>query len=85
MEKIFLVSASTARKVHAIDVTNGEIIGEFESGDQPHENTYSEDGKRIYHASIGKVYVASPSLDFLKGDRWFQIVDAETYEVIRTG
>ena len=59
--KIFLVSASTARKVHAIDVTTGEIVGEFESGDQPHENTYSEDGTKIYHASIGKVYVTSPS------------------------
>ncbi len=81
--KIFLVSASTARKVHAIDVETGEIVGEFESGDQPHENTYSEDGKRIYHASIGKVYVSLPSLDFIKGDRWFQIVDADTYEVIR--
>ena len=81
--KIFLVSASTARKVHAIDVETGKIVGEFESGDQPHENTYSADGKRIYHASIGKVFVASPRLDFLKGDRWFQIVDANTYEVIR--
>ncbi len=81
--KIFLVSASTARKVHAIDVETGKIVGGFESGDQPHENTYSEDGSKIYHASIGKVYVASPSLDFLKGDRWFQIVDAKTYEVIR--
>lgn len=81
--KIFLVSASTARKVHAIDVETGNIVGEFESGDQPHENTYSEDGKRIYHASIGKVFVATPSLDFLKGDRWFQIVDADTYEVLR--
>ena len=81
--RIFLVSASTARKVHAIDVSTGEIIGGFESGDQPHENTYSEDGKKIYHASIGKVYIASPSLDFIKGDRWFQIVDANTYEIIR--
>lgn len=81
--KTFLVSASTARKVHAIDVATGEIIGGFETGDQPHENTYSEDGKRIYHASIGKVFLASPKLDFLKGDRWFQIVDADTYEVIR--
>ena len=44
--KIFLVSASTARKVHAIDVSTGEIINSFESGDQPHENTYSEDGKK---------------------------------------
>jgi len=81
--KIFLVSASTARKVHAIDVATGKIVGEFESGDQPHENTYSEDGKKIYHASIGRVFVSSPIFDFLKGDRWFQIVDAETYEVIR--
>ena len=81
--KTFLVSASTARKVHAIDVSTGKIVGGFESGDQPHENTYSEDGKKIYHACIGKVYIASPSLDFIKGDRWFQIVDADTYEVIR--
>jgi len=81
--KIFLVSASTAKKVHAIDVSTGKIVGGFESGDQPHENTYSEDGERIYHASIGKVFIASPKLDFLKGDRWLQIVDAESYEVIR--
>jgi YVTN family beta-propeller protein len=81
--KTFLVSASTARKVHAIDVSTGKIVGGFESGDQPHENTYSEDGKRIYHASIGKVYIASPRLDFLKGDRWFQIIDATTYKLIR--
>ena len=81
--KTFLVSASTAKKVHAIDVLTGKIVGGFESGDQPHENTYSEDGKRIYHASIGKVFIASPKLDFLKGDRWLQIVDAESYEVIR--
>ncbi len=81
--KTFLVSASTARKVHAIDVSTGKIVGGFESGDQPHENSYSEDGKKIYHACIGKVYIASPSLDFIKGDRWFQIVDADTYEVIR--
>ncbi|MBG15406.1 MAG: serine/threonine protein kinase [Crocinitomicaceae bacterium] len=81
--RTFLVSASTARKVHAIDVSTGKIVGEFESGDQPHENTYSEDGKRIYHACIGKVFIASPWLDFMKGDRWFQIVDAKSYELIR--
>ena len=81
--KTFLVSASTARKVHAIDVTNGKIVGEFESGDQPHENTFSEDGTKIYHASIGKVFISSPKLDFIKGDRWFQIIDAKTLEIIR--
>lgn len=83
--KIFLVSASTARKVQAIDTGTGEIVDEFESGDQPHENIYSEDGERIYHASIGKVYVPFTSdwLDWIKGDRWFQVVDADTYEVLK--
>ena len=83
--KTFLVSASTARKVHAIDTATGKIIGGFESGDQPHENTYSSDGKLIYHASIGKVYVPFTSawLDWIKGDRYFQIVDASTYEILQ--
>lgn len=83
--KVFLVSASTARKVHALDTATGEIIGGFESGDQPHENTYSQDGKLIFHASIGKVYVPFTSawLDWIKGDRYFQIVDASTYEVLQ--
>jgi len=83
--KIFLVSASTAGKVHAIDTSTGKIVANFESGDQPHENTYSRDGKLIFHASIGKVYVPFTSswLDWLKGDRYFQIVDAKTYEILQ--
>lgn len=83
--RTFLVSASTARKVQAIDTATGKIVGEFESGDQPHENNYSKDGKRIYHASIGKVYVPTTAswLDWIKGDRWFQVVDAETMKVIK--
>ncbi len=82
--RIFLVSASTTRKVHAIDTETGRIVGGFDSGDQPHENTYSPDGRRIYHASIGRVFVPTTSkwLDWLKGDRWFQIVDAQTWEVL---
>lgn len=83
--KTFLVSASMANKVHAIDTETGEITGGFESGDQPHENDYSHDGELIYHASIGKVYVPFTSswLDWIKGDRYFQIVDANTYEVLK--
>ncbi len=83
--KTFLVSASTAGKVHAIDTATGKIINEFKSGDQPHENTYSKDGQKIFHASIGKVYVPFTSgwLDWLKGERVFQIVDANTYEILQ--
>jgi DNA-binding beta-propeller fold protein YncE len=83
--KIFLVSASGAGKVHAIDTATGRIVGEFESGDQPHENNYSADGKLIYHASIGRVFLPFTAswLDWLKGKRYFQIVDAQSYKVLK--
>jgi DNA-binding beta-propeller fold protein YncE len=80
-----LVSASTARKVHELDTRTGKIVGSFESGDQPHENNFSKNGKLIYHASIGSVYTPldDPALDSTKGDRWFEIVDARTLKVLR--
>lgn len=80
-----LVSASTARKVHVIDTRAGRIVGEFPTGDQPHENNYSRDGKLIFNASIGAVYTPldDPLLDDTKGDRWFQVVDAQTLQVLR--
>lgn len=83
--RILLVSASTARRVQAIDTATGKIVGGFDSGDQPHENNYSKDGKHIYHASIGKVFVPTTAswLDWIKGDRWFQVVDASTYKVLK--
>jgi DNA-binding beta-propeller fold protein YncE len=81
--KRLLVSASTARKVHVIDTSNGKIIASFESGDSPHESNFSKDGSLIYHASIGMVYTPAddPSFATSKGDRWFEIVDAKTYQV----
>jgi DNA-binding beta-propeller fold protein YncE len=80
-----LVSASTARNVNVIDTRRGRIVARFASGDQPHENNYSRDGKRIFHASIGTVYgpTDDPSEDATKGERVFEIVDARTYEVTR--
>jgi DNA-binding beta-propeller fold protein YncE len=88
--KRLVVSASTARKAHVIDVDPsdpkfGQIVGSFESGDSPHENNFSRDGSLIYHASIGTVYTPldEPALDSSKGDRWFQIVDANTLQVLK--
>ena len=80
-----LVSASTGNVVHEIDTATGERTRLFESGDSPHESNYSRDGKLIYHASIGRVYTptdldqAEPS----KGKEFFQIVDADTFEIIK--
>jgi hypothetical protein len=78
------VSASTGNVVHVLETKTGEQVGRFESGDSPHENNYSADGKRIYHASIGLVYTPldQPLVDTSKGDRWFQVVDAKTYEIL---
>jgi YVTN family beta-propeller protein len=83
--KTLLVSASTAGKVHAFDTETGKVMGFFKSGDEPHESNYSIDGSKIYHASIGRVFLpAKPNLsERLKGERVFQIVDAKSYEVIK--
>ncbi|MCW3015783.1 MAG: serine/threonine protein kinase [Solirubrobacterales bacterium] len=80
-----LVSASTARKVHVIDTAAGKIVANIDSGDQPHESNYSADGKLIFHASIGTVYTPADdyALDAAKGDRFFEVIDATTYKVIK--
>jgi hypothetical protein len=79
------VSASTGNVVHILDTFTGQELGRFPSGDSPHENNYSADGQRIYHASIGSVYTPAdqPQFDSTKGDRRFQIVDANTNQIIK--
>ena len=78
------VSASTANVVHILDTDTGQEVGRFTSGDSPHENNYSKDGSKIFHASIGRVYTPldQPALDTTKGDRRFQIVDTSTNQII---
>lgn len=85
--KQLLVSASTGNVVHAIDTATGRETGRFESGDTPHENNYSADGSKIYHASIGRVYTPTDQAiplarDTSKGERVFQVVDARTLQII---
>ncbi|MGM0562847.1 MAG: YncE family protein [Pseudomonadota bacterium] len=78
------VSASTGSVVHILDVETGEELGQFDSGNSPHENVYSEDGSKLYHASIGHVFLPLDrgSLNDLKGDRRFKVVDTATWETI---
>jgi hypothetical protein len=79
------VSASTGNVVHILDTATGQEVGRFESGDSPHENTYSRDGSRIFHASIGLVYTPldQPLLDSTKGERYFQVVDTQTNQILK--
>jgi hypothetical protein len=94
-----LVSDSTERQVIEYSMVGkamGKRLRTFESGDTPHENNYSEDGERIFHASIGRVYTPAdyPGAglvqediddklvhDSVKADRWLQIVDNASFEV----
>jgi DNA-binding beta-propeller fold protein YncE len=81
-----LVSASTANVVDVIDTKTARIVGRIPSGDSPHENNFSADGRRIFQASIGFVYTAAddPSQDATKGKRVFEIIDARTQKVLKT-
>ncbi|WP_166509651.1 YncE family protein [Blastococcus sp. TF02-8] len=82
-----LVSDSTANKVHELDIRTGRKTGEFASGDTPHENNYTADGERVFHASIGRVYtptdrpVLRQPYDTLKGERVFQIVRTDDMSI----
>jgi YVTN family beta-propeller protein len=78
-----IVSALTAKKADVLDTASGRITGSFPTGDYPHENQFSEDGRHIYNASIGTVPVPD-WLEGLKGERKLTVVNAQTLQVERT-
>jgi DNA-binding beta-propeller fold protein YncE len=80
------VSASTANKVQVLDINTGQELGEFATGDKPHENVFSPDGKYIWNMSIGEVTTSldDPVWDWNKGDRHITVADATTYKQVKT-
>jgi DNA-binding beta-propeller fold protein YncE len=80
------VSASTSNTVHVLDINTGKQLGSFATGDKPHENIFTKDGKYIWNMSIGEVDTSldDPFWDWTKGDRHITIVDANTYKTVRT-
>ncbi|UFR00643.1 YncE family protein [Streptomyces sp. Go40/10] len=79
------VSASTANTVHVLDIGTGKQLGSFKTGDKPHENIFTRDGKYIWNMSIGDVNTAldDPGWDWTKGDRRITVVDARTYQQVK--
>lgn len=79
------VSASTGNVVHILEVATGREVNRFASGDSPHENTYSRDGSKIFHASIGLVYTPLDQkwADTTKGERVLLVADAGTAQIVR--
>ncbi|MEU8649946.1 YncE family protein [Streptomyces sp. NPDC048737] len=80
------VSASTSNTVHVLDIDTGRQLGSYATGDKPHENVFTKDGKHIWTMSIGDVTTAldAPWLDWTKGDRRVTVVDATTYRPVKT-
>ncbi|MEO6605972.1 MAG: serine/threonine protein kinase [Aeromicrobium sp.] len=84
-----LVSDSTANKVHELNIRTGKKLREFASSDTPHESNYTKNGTKIFHASIGRVYVPGDlggigAVDkIVKGNRIFQIVDNQSFKVLK--
>ncbi|MFJ9645815.1 YncE family protein [Streptomyces sp. NPDC004244] len=80
------VSASTANTVHVLDIATGRQVGSFTTGDKPHENTFTRDGRFLWNSSIGDVTSAldAPWLDWTKGDRRITVADAQTFRTVRT-
>lgn len=97
-----LVSDSTKNQVIEYSMVEETVAGKqirmgdrlrtFPTGETPHENNFSPDGARIYHASIGKVYLPGdqnsvgpikigPLHDAIKGDRWYQIVNSSDFSI----
>ncbi|MFE6171621.1 YncE family protein [Streptomyces sp. NPDC056464] len=79
------VSASTSNTVHVLDIESGKELGKFTTGDKPHENIFTKDGKYIYNMAIGDVNTQTdaPWLDWTKGDRRITVVDATTYQQVK--
>ncbi|WP_328875808.1 YncE family protein [Streptomyces sp. NBC_00287] len=79
------VSASTSNTVHVLDIVSGKELGKFATGDKPHENIFTQDGKYIYNMGIGDVNTQTdaPWLDWTKGNRYITVVDATTYQRVK--
>ncbi|GAA3383926.1 YncE family protein [Cryptosporangium minutisporangium] len=80
------VSASLSKTVHVLDINTGKQLGSFPTGEKPHENVFTSDGKQLWNMSIGNVdsNLDSPAFDFTKGDRRITIADTSTFKVVRT-
>ncbi|MEV6414019.1 YncE family protein [Kribbella sp. NPDC051718] len=79
------VSASTSNTVHVLDIRTGQQLGSYQTGDKPHENTFTNGGRYLWTSAIGEVNTAldEPWLDWTKGDRKITVVDTTTFQKVK--
>jgi DNA-binding beta-propeller fold protein YncE len=81
--KTIAVSASSDGHFYVLDTQTGGLVAKVPTGSFPHQNDYSADGKYIYNTSIGNVTLPY-ALNALKGSKSMTVVDAKTYQVVRS-
>jgi YVTN family beta-propeller protein len=73
------ISALTDDRVHMIDTARHAIVGSFASGQWPHDNHLSHDGRRLYNGSIGNVVAPREAREAPPAQPYrLTIVDADT-------
>jgi DNA-binding beta-propeller fold protein YncE len=79
------VSASTSNTVHVLDIDTGRQAGSFTTGDKPHENVFTRDGRYLWNMSIGEVNTSldDPIMDWTKGDRRITVIDTSTFRQVK--
>jgi YVTN family beta-propeller protein len=78
------VSALTDDRVHVVDTRTPRITGAFRTGEWPHDNHLSHDGRLVYNGSIGNIVTPSETRAAKPGTYRLTIADAQSLEIRRT-
>jgi YVTN family beta-propeller protein len=85
------VSALTENQVEVLDAATGDLVGSFPTGEWPHDNEVSPDGRRVYNGSLGNILVPQEVRDrpdetepLLGPETVITVADARSLEVLRT-
>jgi len=72
------VSALTENRVEVVDTERGEVTATFPTGEWPHDNHLSHDGRRLFNASIGNILLPESARALREDSYVLTIVDART-------
>ena len=72
------VSALTEQRVEVVDTAAREVVATFATGEWPHDNHISHDGRRLFNASLGNILLP-PEARALRPDAYrLTVVDRAT-------
>lgn len=72
------VSALSQDRARRLDTATGKVTGEVVTGDTPHDNQLSKDGRRLFNSSIGNVGLPVDTAAAPGGASPYQLTIADT-------